>query len=133
MNILAELQIPQRLTMPTADVCKEFETLLASVFTLLDAKKMSDKLDAEIKVAEAQKAERERKAREARGETEAKAEEGVTDGATETNEGVKNEETEMNGTMAAPQVNGNATPGPQKRSASVLSSVSDKSNKRQKK
>lgn len=135
-NILSELEVPPRLVMPTQDVCKEFESLLTSVFTLLDSKKLGDKLDAEIKVAEAQKAERERKARDARGETEAKTEEGgaaQANGAAETNGEVKNEDTEANGTMAAPQVNGNATPGAQKRSASVLSSVSDKSNKRQKK
>lgn len=128
-NILNELEIPPRLTMPTADVCKEFEQLLTSVFTLLDTRKVSDKLDAEIRTAEAQKAERERKAREARGEGETKTEDG--DGAVETNGEVKNEDEGQNGVMAAPPAN--AAPGPPKRSASVLSSVSDKSNKRQKK
>lgn len=134
-NILNELEIPARLTMPTQEVCREFESLLTSVFTLLDTRKVGDKLDAEIKVAEAQKAERERKTREARGETEANAEEGVVqvDGGAETSGEVKNEDEGANTTMAAPQLNGNVTPVPQKRSASVLSSVSDRSLKRQKK
>lgn len=109
-NILNELEIPPRLVMPTADVTKEYEALLTGVFKLLDARKLNDKLDSEIKVLEALKAEKERKAREAAG------------GADKDGE-VKKEEAE--GSMPAP-----AAPDSRKRSGSVMS---DNSAKRQKK
>ncbi|KAK3492468.1 uncharacterized protein B0T23DRAFT_379774 [Neurospora hispaniola] len=71
-NLLLELDIPARLIMPTAAVTAQFEVLWGAVTTLVDLRKMSDKVDAEIKLEEAKKAERERAAREAaeaRGET----------------------------------------------------------------
>lgn len=49
-----ELGIPARLTMPTAKVCDEFEKLVQSIHTLLEVRKVSEKLEAEIKVAKAQ-------------------------------------------------------------------------------
>ncbi|KAK3402019.1 hypothetical protein B0T20DRAFT_403203 [Sordaria brevicollis] len=70
-NLLLELDIPARLIMPTAAVTAQFEVLWGAVTTLVDLRKMSDKVDAEIKLEEAKKAERERLAREeaeARGE-----------------------------------------------------------------
>ncbi|KAJ4406958.1 swr complex subunit, partial [Neurospora sp. IMI 360204] len=71
-NLLLELDIPARLIMPTAAVTAQFEVLWGAVTTLVDLRKMSDKVDAEIKLEEAKKAERENIARqeaEARGET----------------------------------------------------------------
>ena len=53
-SALAELGIPVRLTMPTAAVCDEFEKLVGSIHTLLDVRKVSEKLENEIKVARAQ-------------------------------------------------------------------------------
>ncbi|XXH03465.1 emp24p/erv25p- protein [Hypoxylon texense] len=59
-NTLAELDIPSRLNMPTRAVVEEMEKLLSSIGLLLDMRKMSDKIDAEIRLAEARKAEREK-------------------------------------------------------------------------
>ncbi|KZF25615.1 hypothetical protein L228DRAFT_244490 [Xylona heveae TC161] len=67
---LNELQIPPRLVMPTAAVCGEYERLIQNIHTLLDVRKLSEKIEAEIKVANAQKEERERKERAERGEPE---------------------------------------------------------------
>lgn len=52
-SALAELGIPSRLTMPTAAVCDEFERLVQSIHVLLDVRKVSEKLENEIKVARA--------------------------------------------------------------------------------
>ncbi|KAK3956785.1 hypothetical protein QBC32DRAFT_330286 [Pseudoneurospora amorphoporcata] len=81
-NLLLELDIPARLIMPTAAVTAQFEVLWGAVTTLVDLRKMSDKVDAEIKLEEAKKAEREKKEAEERGETVEKkdAEEGEGDG-----------------------------------------------------
>ncbi|KAI0445281.1 hypothetical protein F4803DRAFT_196556 [Xylaria telfairii] len=57
-NTLAELDIPSRLTMPTRSVVEEMEKLLASIAVLLDLRKVNDKLDGEIRVEQAKKAER---------------------------------------------------------------------------
>ena len=50
---LTELGIPNRLTMPTAAVCDEFEKLVGAIHILLDVRKISEKLENEIKVAKA--------------------------------------------------------------------------------
>lgn len=63
---LAELEVPLRLVMPTEPVCKVFEQLIHQVNLLLDARKMSEKIESEIRVLGAAKAERERKEREAK-------------------------------------------------------------------
>ena len=63
---LAELEVPLRLVMPTEPVCKEFEKLIHSVNLLLDARKVSEKVESEIRVLEAVREEKERKAREAK-------------------------------------------------------------------
>lgn len=68
-NLLLELDIPARLIMPTAAVTAQFEVLWTAVTALVDLRKVSDKVDAEIKLEEAKKAERERKEAEERGET----------------------------------------------------------------
>ncbi|KAJ5227202.1 uncharacterized protein N7469_007208 [Penicillium citrinum] len=139
-SALAELEIPVRLFMPTERVCKDFEKLIQSVNVLLEARKVAEKVESEIRILEASKAERERKAREAAGETSGKDPE---------NPEVKAETDDSAGVLsataeAAPSgdaaygekkdVEGDETTkedGNHKRSASVLSGVSDKSNKRQ--
>ncbi|KAI9835551.1 MAG: hypothetical protein M1819_002002 [Sarea resinae] len=67
---LTELDIPPRLVMPTAAVCAEYERLIQSIHSLLDVRKVSEKVEAEIKVAAAMKEERERRERAERGEPE---------------------------------------------------------------
>ncbi|KAL1840614.1 hypothetical protein VTJ49DRAFT_265 [Mycothermus thermophilus] len=59
-NALAELDVPPRLVMPTAAVTAQFEQLWVAVTTLVDLRKVSDKLEAEIRLEEAKKAEREK-------------------------------------------------------------------------
>ena len=60
---LTELRIPQRLTMPTAKVVTEYEKLIEGIKTLLEVRKLSEKLDVEIKVWQAQKEQQEAKDR----------------------------------------------------------------------
>lgn len=52
---LTELSIPGRLVMPTAKVVSEYERLIQSIYKLLDIRRVSEKLDSEIKVVKAQK------------------------------------------------------------------------------
>ncbi|KAG6002964.1 swr complex subunit [Claviceps maximensis] len=59
-NTLNELDVPAKLAMPTAATTFQYEQLLAAVNSLLDARKVSDKLDAEIKVEQAKKTELEK-------------------------------------------------------------------------
>ncbi|KAK0644480.1 hypothetical protein B0T16DRAFT_417730 [Cercophora newfieldiana] len=56
-NILNELDIGSRLAMPTAAVSQQFEILWGAVVKLVDLRKTSDRLDADIKVEEAKQAE----------------------------------------------------------------------------
>jgi DNA methyltransferase 1-associated protein 1 len=134
-NALSELEIPVRLFMPTERVCKDFEKLIQSVNMLLDARKVSEKVESEVRVLEAAKMERERKLREAAGTSGPTAqsdhpqvkkeaedgEPGVLDPATAHGAG---------GLQANPGQQSQGD-GNHKRSASVLSGVSDKSSKRQ--
>ena len=60
-NALNELDVPSRLVMPTSAVTSQFEVLWSAVAGLVDLRKNSDKLEAEIKIEEAKKAEREKK------------------------------------------------------------------------
>lgn len=174
-NALSELGIPPRLVMPTAQVTAQFELLWSAVTALVDLRKVSDRLDGEIKVEEAKKAERD-KARgvvpPSNGEKEngdgekdkenekdraerrkVKEEEvgetrGPTGGGGEgggEGEGAENADgenaksgTDEAGGKQQEDGEGDKRPGSsggasRKRSASVLSSVSDKSAKRQKK
>lgn len=119
-NVLTELGIPGRLRMPTAAVGTAYEVLLQGVNMMLDQRKVLDKLQGEINMAKALKEERERKERAERGEPEPAGE-----ASAEGDKEVKVEEREKS---AVPSVI-----GAHKRSASVLSTVSDKSSKRQKK
>ncbi|KAK4100007.1 hypothetical protein N658DRAFT_428628 [Parathielavia hyrcaniae] len=137
-NALAELDVPPRLVMPTAAVTAQFEVLWAAVTALVDLRKLSDKLEGEIKLEEAKRAERER----ARGvlgshdggddnENGAGADadaEGGPDQADGIKEEPEAEKDKTDGTRP-----GSSGGGAHKRSASVLSSTSDKSAKRQKK
>lgn len=59
-NTLAELDIPSRLNMPTRAVVEEMEKLLNSIGCLLEIRKMNDKVEAEMKLERAKKAEREK-------------------------------------------------------------------------
>ncbi|AEO59275.1 hypothetical protein MYCTH_52576 [Thermothelomyces thermophilus ATCC 42464] len=139
-NALAELDVPPRLIMPTAAVTSQFEVLWGAVAALVDARKLSDKLDAEIKLEEAKAAER-AKAKEA-AKMDGKGADGKgadgkgADGkGSEQADGIKEEpgtekdEAAAAGAGARPGSSG----GAHKRSASVLSAASDKSAKRQKK
>ena len=60
---LTELSIPPKLVMPTAKVCAEFERLVGGIQTLLDVRKVSEKVESEIRVLNAQQEERERRER----------------------------------------------------------------------
>lgn len=171
-NTLNELDIPIKLAMATAASVAQYELLLGAVNSLLDARKVSDKLDGEIKIELAKKEEREKanagskpanaaetqdggsgadQGDAAKGEEKATA---TTAEGTKSSEDVaatdskagkpptstganqstdsaagKNDEDADPEKSARPGSSGNA----HKRSASVLSTVSDKSNKRQKK
>ncbi|OBT49428.1 hypothetical protein VE00_00418 [Pseudogymnoascus sp. WSF 3629] len=136
-NVLTELEIPPRLVMPTLEVGTAFEALLGSINVLLDTRKASDKLDGEIKLAEAQKAEREKK----EGKKKEEAEGGEGEGEAE-KEGEVEQEGEIKAegggekersVSVARAGSVQAQQAAHKRSASVLSQVSDKSTKRQKK
>jgi DNA methyltransferase 1-associated protein 1 len=138
---LTELEIPPRLVMPTERVCKLFEKLVHSVNLLLDARKVSEKVESEIRVLEAGKLERERKERER-----AEAKSGDDDvnvnreevpkaydiSADNKDEGAKASGGDTVNSASATPVKSNANTA-HKRSASVLSAVSDKSYKRQRK
>ncbi|KAB8239790.1 hypothetical protein BDV23DRAFT_134104 [Aspergillus alliaceus] len=147
---LAELEVPLRLVMPTERVCKEFEKLIHSVNLLLDARKVSEKVESEIRVLEASKQERERKTREAKEKEKPEVKTEQDDNpvpadvttestgaaaATQPSES-QAETTDGTGDKGTDGDTGEATAREgtsQKRSASVLSNASDKSTKRQKK
>ncbi|KAJ4863782.1 SANT/Myb-like domain of DAMP1 domain-containing protein [Trichoderma breve] len=144
-NTLNELDVPAKLAMPTAATTHAFEQLLASVNSLLDARKITDKIDAEIKLELAKKAERE-KALDESAEADEPSKDNDEDGAAAQPEDDEKEQDEdaapSDEATAQPSVeqdDDNADEGKdggvttRKRSASVLSSVSDKSLKRQKK
>ncbi|KAL2801453.1 hypothetical protein BJX66DRAFT_12387 [Aspergillus keveii] len=150
-SALAELEIPLRLVMPTERVVKDFEKLIHSVNLLLDARKVSEKVESEIRVLESAREERERKAREVRGQDkpEVKSEQQDDDGseiapaaanaaAFQANQaGEDQTEANISSTPAnGPDSGGTSGAGDgvsHKRSASVLSNASDKSSKRQRK
>jgi DNA methyltransferase 1-associated protein 1 len=153
-NTLVELEIPLRMVMPTAEVTSQYEQLLASINILLDTKKVADKLDNEIKAIEMQKVEREKRERRERGEPEAETQVkrngsaaagsgdvDITDmGTGGQGEGVgassaegDDVKTEMERGEKERSIPRSAGGSLHKRSASVLSQMSDKSSKRQKK
>ncbi|KAF9884177.1 swr complex subunit [Aspergillus nanangensis] len=150
---LSELEVPLRLVMPTERVCKEFERLIQSVNLLLDARKVSEKVEGEIRVLESAKEERERKEREAKEKEnpEVKTEQDDNaapapvpgDSAVTSQIETSTGETGKGADTAAPDAAGGATleassntdqqGASHKRSASVLSDSSDKDAKRQRK
>jgi DNA methyltransferase 1-associated protein 1 len=185
-NTLNELDVPAKLAMPTAATTLQYEQLLAAVNSLLDARKVSDKLDGEIKIEQAKKAEREKnqgpvdpeKGTTADGEGKPDDDEGKkTDdttgdepedkatatgeasddkaGETKDHQKAQPEEADHAGKGPPPKpeqgeeaatekpaqgqrerersARPGSSSGPHKRSASVLSTMSDKSAKRQKK
>ncbi|KAL7945654.1 hypothetical protein V8C42DRAFT_62646 [Trichoderma barbatum] len=164
-NTLNELDVPAKLAMPTAATTHAFEQLLASVNSLLDARKVTDKIDAEIKLELAKKAEREKASGNQEGEKSEDADNDAKDEAAAADEPSKDDDEDGTAThpddgekeqdedespsdeaTAHPSVeqdDDNADEGKdgqressvaaRKRSASVMSSVSDKSTKRQKK
>ncbi|KAI0387143.1 hypothetical protein F5Y04DRAFT_243105 [Hypomontagnella monticulosa] len=174
-NTLAELDIPSRLNMPTKAVVEEMEKLLSAIGVLLDMRKMNDKIDAEIKLERAKKAEREKALAPAQSEVEAKPGDAgapKTNGEDKKGDGVNGTKDSVNGDATAAEKPNGETPATNgatngdgqpanlngasdaaqakhevaedktirppssnghKRSASVLSGVSDKSAKRQKK
>ncbi|EFQ98701.1 SWR1-complex protein 4 [Nannizzia gypsea CBS 118893] len=155
---LTELDIPPRLFMPTERVCKEFEKLIHQVNLLLDTRKFAEKVEGEIRVLEAGKAERERKENE-KASASAEGDEGAEDAPATAN---TSDPAATSGTKEGAEAEAkSASPGPakaasakagkvtdgadaaagspmkgsgatHKRSASVLSVVSDKSTKKQK-
>ncbi|KAF4986111.1 hypothetical protein FGRMN_10984 [Fusarium graminum] len=164
-NVLNELDVPNKLAMPTAATTHQYEQLLAAVNSLLDARKVSDKLESEIKIEEAKKAEREKsmappepelsvgKGQEPNTGDNTDGSGAATANAERVNGGVTPapEDASRNGsettapaaeildkeTLRNTETDKNGRPGSSgathKRSASVLSNVSDQSNKRQKK
>ncbi|KLU86813.1 SWR1-complex protein 4 [Magnaporthiopsis poae ATCC 64411] len=86
-NVLNELDVPSRLTMPTAAVTSQFEQLVHTVTQLVDLRKQLDKLDGELKIENARRVEREKAqalAAKAGSKTDNKAADGKTDGPSET-------------------------------------------------
>ncbi|KAH7376238.1 SWR1-complex protein [Plectosphaerella cucumerina] len=154
-NVLAELDVPGRLIMPTAAVTSQFEQLLAAINSLIDARKVTDKVDAEIKLEAAKKAEREEKLKPKESPAPQKADEeaNAPPAATEDDKEAANgaddgKDADDTAAPAEPAAEPAAdapteeatkerrpgSSGAHKRSASVLSTVSDdKGAKRQKK
>lgn len=101
MNTLNELDIPPRLIMPTAAVTAQYELLLGAVNSLLDARKVTDKIDAEIKVEMAKKAEREKANAPPEPEPSAETKESGGEAQPAEKEGEQPEENERNAEAAA--------------------------------
>ncbi|KAF4334329.1 SWR1-complex 4 [Fusarium beomiforme] len=161
-NVLNELDVPNKLAMPTAATTHQYEQLLAAVNSLLDARKVSDKLDAEIKIEQAKKAERQKtmappepesttekdkaeQAAAADGATNVKTNGDVTSAPGNANKDASETAAPTTEALGAPtkeielgnETDKNGRPdssgATHKRSASVLSGVSEKSSKRLKK
>ena len=60
---LTELKIPPRLVMPTTKVVMEYERMIEKIKDLLDARKLTEKIEGEIKVWKAQREQQEKKDR----------------------------------------------------------------------
>jgi DNA methyltransferase 1-associated protein 1 len=173
-NTLTELDVPTRLNMPTKSVVEQMERLLSNIQILLELRKTSDKLDGELKLEQAKKAEREKhnppkqpgpetqnsgsnlpKKDNSNGDTQSEAASSSTAGASSATLGSGQASASGSAQVANPDTTDTATnkddltevkqeateeklarpesSGGHKRSASVLSAISDKSAKRQKK
>ncbi|KAG0645815.1 SWR1-complex 4 [Hyphodiscus hymeniophilus] len=126
-NVLGELGVPSRLIMPTAAVGQEWESLLGNIQKLLELKKNAEKLDGEIAIAMTLKAEREKRERAARGEPDPEDDDHDVKRESDREKSVSRS---VRGGSVSRSARGGST---RKRSASVLSAMSDKSTKRQKK
>ena len=137
-NTLQELQIPTRLIMPTAETGTLYSTLIDGIIKMLSLRTQVEKAAGEVALVKAQKAEREKLDRIARGEPELEGEEDAEakgDGGGDGNQDVEDQDSDdQDGDVKTEDGEKEKSVAPSvKRSASVLSSVSDKSNKRQKK
>ena len=131
-NVLTELGIRPRLVMPTYSVGVAYESLLQIVSNLLDVRKNSEKLQGEINTVKALILEKQKQNRVERGEVEPAGSESIVGGETNgENGGMENSKPEEREKSAALSTRPGSS-GQHKRSASVLSTVSDKSTKRQK-
>ncbi|KAJ5915140.1 hypothetical protein N7454_011252 [Penicillium verhagenii] len=132
---LAELEIPIRLFMPTERVCREFERLIQSVNLLLDARKVAEKVDSEIRVLEAARAEREKKSAPENGhpavKTEAEDGHGMLESTAGNGGAAENEDEKAENDAGDADETPTKRDANHKRSASVLSGASDKDTKRQ--
>ena len=145
---LQHLDIPPRLVMPTKKVCDEYERLVTGVNTLLEVRKVSEKLQGEIMVMKAQKDgvkgesgdDGEEGARDENEEDEDadKDSDGVDDGDGDEDEDEEEQmveydpdgnKVERESTRASAAPSGRS--GIRKRSASVMSGTSVASSKRQ--
>ena len=126
-NVLNELGVPGRLIMPTASVGQEWEALLGNIQKLLELKKTAEKLDEQLALAKATQAEKEKRTRVVRTEPDADDEDNEVKMESDREKSVSR--SVRRGSMARSARGGSL----HKRSASVLSAVSDKSTKRQKK
>ncbi|KUJ15653.1 SWR1-complex protein 4 [Mollisia scopiformis] len=117
LSVLTELGIPHRLIMPTYAVGEAFDHLLTNINLLLEQRKVTEKIQSEINTILAIKKQKEEEAESKQILRQPEAVSGSGD--------VKVEEVERE-KSAAPSING------RKRSASVMSAVSE-STKRQKK
>lgn len=134
-NTLNELDVPGKLAMPTIGTTQHFEALLTAVNGLLDARKVSDKLDAELKIELAKKAERD-KANGIVAEEQLEGEDGDKDAEASKAEDATAEDDDEDGdktVVPAEEAVEEKAATSHKRSASVMSTMSDKSAKRQKK
>lgn len=124
-NTLTELGLKTRPTMPTQRVIAEFQTLIERINLLLDARKINDKLDAEIMLEKRKKIEREEREKQQR-EAEFGGGEQHLDGTPAQDRAPKFEQGEGADSSRANSIM-------HKRSASVISAVSEGGTKRQKK
>jgi DNA methyltransferase 1-associated protein 1 len=144
-NVLTEIGVRPRLVMPTFQVGEVFDEVMNGIISLLDTKKIVEKMQGEINLLRAQKEIQDAAQRAAKGEPEPTTEEVKASSESEVKEpeinaesSIKTEEKEENAAAtpaaAAPAAGAGARPGSgHKRSASVLSTSSDKDPKRQKK
>ncbi|PKY02165.1 DNA methyltransferase 1-associated protein DMAP1 [Aspergillus campestris IBT 28561] len=136
---LAELEVPLRLVMPTERVCKGFEKLIHSVNLLLDARKVAEKVESEIRVLEASRDAREAKDKDKEKPVKTEQQDDqLPPESTDTAAAANGTTTSTAGgdKNSAGDADSKAVEAPstsQKRSASVLSNGSDKSSKRQRK
>lgn len=163
---LTELKIPPRLVMPTAKVVNTYERLIQSIHVLLEIRKVSEKLESEIKVLQAHR--EDESARESGhastappfarvpdedinmrdSDAEDRGAEGDEEAEDEDEKDEKDEDEDKNGDyededdegdeIKRPSTRASVAPsvrsaGTRKRSASVLSAVSNKSSKKPRK